>query len=229
MIAHTFDLADLIWQARCGERDVTHCETARMTFVHGRPITENRPELVLIRHGETEWSRSGQHTGRTDLPLTEIGRNEARSISVAVADFDFSHAFASPLQRAWETAELVGLAAVRDDDLLEWDYGQYEGSTTAETRQTIPDWSVWTHEILGGESVDEVGVRADRAIVRLSQLDGPVAVVAHGHFLRIFAARWLDLDAREGRRFVLNTSTLSLLGWERENRVIRRWNDPCGW
>jgi broad specificity phosphatase PhoE len=200
-----------------------------MTFVHGRPITENRPELVLIRHGETEWSRSGQHTGRTDLPLTEIGRNEARSISAAVADFDFSHAFASPLQRAWETAELVGLAAVRDDDLLEWDYGQYEGITTAQTRQTIPDWSVWTHEILGGESVDDVGARADRAIARLSGLSGPVAVVAHGHFLRIFAARWLDLDAREGRRFVLNTSTLSLLGWERENRVIRRWNDPCGW
>jgi broad specificity phosphatase PhoE len=200
-----------------------------MTFVHGRPITENRPELVLIRHGETEWSRSGQHTGRTDLPLTETGRNEARSISAAVADFDFSHAFASPLQRAWETAELVGLHPVRDDDLLEWDYGQYEGITTAETRQTIPDWSVWTHEILGGESADEVGGRADRAIDRLSQLNGPVAVIAHGHFLRIFAARWLDLDAREGRRLVLNTSTLSLLGWERENRVIRRWNDPCGW
>jgi broad specificity phosphatase PhoE len=200
-----------------------------MTFVHGRPITENRPELVLIRHGETEWSRSGQHTGRTDLPLTETGRNEARSITAAVADFDFSHAFASPLQRAWETAEIVGLDPVRDDDLLEWDYGQYEGFTTAETRQTIPDWSVWTHEILGGESADEVGARADQVIARLSQLDGPVAVVAHGHFLRIFAARWLDLDAREGRRFVLNTSTLSLLGWERENRVIRRWNDPCGW
>jgi broad specificity phosphatase PhoE len=200
-----------------------------MTFVHGRPITENRPELVLIRHGETEWSRSGQHTGRTDLPLTEIGRNEARAITTAVADFDFSHARWSGLAKAWETAELLGLSPVRDDDLLEWDYGQYEGITTAETRQTIPDWSVWTHEIFGGESVDEVGDRADQVIGRLSQLDGPVAVIAHGHFLRVFAARWLDLDAREGRRFVLNTSTLSLLGWERENRVIRRWNDPCGW
>jgi broad specificity phosphatase PhoE len=204
-------------------------EDCRMTFVHGRPITENRPELVLIRHGETAWSRSGRHTGRTDLPLTETGRNEARSISTAVADFDFSHAFSSPLQRAWETAGIVGLHPDRDDDLLEWDYGEYEGITTTETRQTIPNWSVWTHEIVGGESVDEVGVRADRAIARLSQLNGPVAVVAHGHFLRVFTARWLDLDAREGRRFVLNTSTLSLLGWERENRVIRRWNDPCGW
>ena len=108
-------------------------EDCRMTFVHGRPITENRPELVLIRHGETAWSRSGQHTGRTDLPLTETGRNEARSISTAVADFDFSHAFASPLQRAWETAGIVGLHPDRDDDLLEWDYGEYEGITTTET------------------------------------------------------------------------------------------------
>ena len=164
-------------------------EDCRMTFVHGRPITENRPELVLIRHGETAWSRSGQHTGRTDLALSETGRNEARSISTAVADFDFSHAFASPLQRAWETAGIIGLRPDRDDDLLEWDYGEYEGITTTETRQTIPNWSVWTHEIVGGESVDEVGVRADRAIARLSQLNGPVAVVAHGHFLRVFAAR----------------------------------------
>lgn len=211
------------------DRTRPRCQTAPMTFVHGRPITENRPELVLIRHGETEWSRSGQHTGRTDLPLTEVGRTEARSIASAVANINFSSAFASPLQRAWETAQLVGLDPVSDDDLLEWDYGRYEGVTTAHTRKTIPDWSVWTHEIVGGESVDEVGARADRAIGRLSPLDGPVAVVAHGHFLRVFAARWLGLDPREGRRFVLNTSTLSLLGWERENRVIKRWNDPCGW
>jgi broad specificity phosphatase PhoE len=200
-----------------------------MPFVHGRPVTENRPELVLIRHGETEWSKSGQHTGRTDLALTDHGRDEARAIAVAVSSIEFEHAFASPLQRAWETAQLVGLDPQRDDDLLEWDYGIYEGITTAETRETIADWSVWTHEIIGGEAVDDVGARADAAIERLSRLDGPVAVVAHGHFLRIFAARWLGLDAREGRRFVLNTSTLSLLGWERENRVIRRWNDPCGW
>jgi probable phosphoglycerate mutase len=199
------------------------------TFVHGRPVTENRPELVLIRHGETEWSRSGQHTGRTDLPLTDLGRQEARNIASAVAEFDFSHAFASPLQRAWETAELIGLSPVRDDRLLEWDYGRYEGVTTAETRTTIPDWSVWTHEIIGGESVDEVGARADAVIERVEHLDGPIAIVAHGHYLRIFAARWLGFSAVEGRRFVLNTSTLSLLGWERENRVIHRWNDPCGW
>jgi broad specificity phosphatase PhoE len=200
-----------------------------MTFVHGRPLTANRPELVLIRHGETDWSRSGQHTGRTDLPLTNHGRDEAEAIAASVSSIEFTHAFASPLQRAWETAQLVGLNPQRDDDLLEWDYGTYEGITTAETRETIADWSVWTHEIIGGETVDEVGVRADAAIERFARLDGPVAVVAHGHFLRIFAARWLGFDPREGRRFVLNTSTLSLLGWERENRVIKRWNDPCGW
>jgi len=200
-----------------------------MTFVHGRPVTSYGPELVLIRHGETEWSRSGQHTGRTDLPLTEHGRTEARSIAAAVADMSFTHVFASPLSRAWETAEIVGLAPVRDDDLLEWDYGVYEGITTSETRSTIPDWSVWTHEVIGGETVEAVGERADNAIGRYTALGGRIAVIAHGHFLRVFAARWLGLDPREGRRFVLNTSTLSLLGWERENRVIRRWNDPCGW
>ncbi|MFT6811846.1 MAG: broad specificity phosphatase PhoE [Ilumatobacter sp.] len=204
-----------------------HTEGVR--FEHGRPITPNRPELILIRHGETEWSASGQHTGRTDLPLTEQGREEARSIAAAVADIDFTSAFSSPLQRAWETAGLVGLTPTSDDSLLEWDYGDYEGITTAETRETIPGWSVWTHEILNGESIDEVGQRADAAIDRYTKLSGPIAVVAHGHFLRIFAARWLSLPAQEGRRFVLNTSTLSLLGWERENRVIKRWNDPCGW
>tara|TARA_B110000037_G_scaffold214007_1_gene269266 strand:+ start:1769 stop:2371 length:603 start_codon:yes stop_codon:yes gene_type:complete len=200
-----------------------------MPFEHGRPTMPHRPQLVLIRHGETEWSKSGQHTGRTDIPLTEHGREEAISIAAAVAETSFTHAFASPLERAWETASLVGLTPTADDSLLEWDYGDYEGITTDETRETIPDWSVWTHDIFNGESVDEVGRRADAAIERYSVLSGPIAVVAHGHFLRIFAARWLHLPAQEGRRFVLNTSTLSLLGWERENRVINRWNDPCGW
>ena len=125
---------------------------------------------------------------------------------------------------------LVGLEPVRDDGLVEWGYGVYEGITTAETRDTIPDWSVWTHPIEGGESLADVGARADAAIDRLIATSSEtVAVVAHGHFLRIFAARWLGLNPVEGRRFVLNTTTMSLLGWERENRVVRRWNDPCGW
>ncbi len=186
------------------------------------------PELVLIRHGETEWSATGKHTGRTDIPLTERGRRQAADIEQSVARFDFAHAFASPLLRAWETAELAGLDPVRDDGLLEWDYGVYEGVTTAETRQTIPDWSVWSHPIEAGESVADVGRRADDVIERVCRLDGPIVLVAHGHLLRILAARWLGLDAVEGRRLVLDTTTMSILGWEREHRVIRRWNDPCG-
>ncbi|MEL6891001.1 MAG: histidine phosphatase family protein [Actinomycetota bacterium] len=201
-----------------------------MTFDHGRPAIEpTRPELVLIRHGETEWSLTGQHTGRTDLPLTEHGRNEARHIAAAVAGYDFDHVFASPLQRAWETAQLVGLRPERDDQLMEWDYGEIEGRTTAQYREHTRDWSVWTHPIPGGESLADVGARADEVIDRMLGLAGRIAVVAHGHFLRVLGARWTGLDPIEGRRLVLNTSTLSLLGWERENRVIRRWNDPCGW
>jgi len=186
------------------------------------------PELVLLRHGETAWSASGRHTGRTDIPLTDRGRAQAADIAGAIARFDFTHVFASPLQRAWETAELAGLTPTPDGDLLEWDYGAYEGVTTAETRRTTADWSVWTHPIVDGESVGDVGRRADAAIERLCRLEGTIAVVAHGHLLRVLAARWLGLDPVEGRRFVLDTTTMSLLGWEREHRVIRRWNDPCG-
>ncbi len=204
-----------------------------MTFDHGRPAVDpdapNRPELVLIRHGETEWSVTGQHTGRTDLPLTERGRAEARAIADAVAGYDFDRVYASPLQRAWQTAELVGLRPERDDELMEWDYGEIEGRTTAEYREHTPDWSVWTHPIPGGESLADVGARADRVIERLCASSGRVGLVAHGHFLRVLGARWVGFDPIEGRRLVLNTSTVSLLGWEREQRVIRRWNDPCGW
>lgn len=188
---------------------------------------EWRPSVHIA--GPARRERVGQRVGRTDSPLTDHGREEARSIAAAVAETAFTHAFASPLQRAWETAGLVGLTPTVDDLLVEWDYGDYEGITTDATRQIIPDWSVWTHDIVNSESVDEVGRRADAAIDRYSGLSGPIAVLAHGHFLRIFAARWLGLPAQEGRRFVLNTSTLSLLGWERENRIIKRWNDPCGW
>lgn len=190
--------------------------------------TPASPELVLIRHGETEWSSDRRHTGRTDIALTEHGRAEARGIAAAIAGIEFDHVVASPLRRAWETATLAGLDPTAEDSILEWDYGDYEGLTTAGVRETVPNWSVWTHPIHGGESVDEVGVRADAAIGRFEQLGGTIAVVAHAHFLRILAARWLELDPREGRRFVLDTASLSILGWERENRVVARWNDPCG-
>lgn len=189
----------------------------------------NRPELVLVRHGETEWSSERRHTGRTDVPLTDHGRAQAQHISAAVSGFTFTRVLASPLSRAWETAVLMGLDPERDDDLVEWDYGDHEGITTAQIREETPGWSVWTHPVHGGESLDDVAGRVDRLLGRLRELDGSIALVAHAHLLRILAARWLDLPPQEGRRFALDTATLSILGWERENPVVLRWNDPCGW
>jgi probable phosphoglycerate mutase len=188
-----------------------------------------RPELVLVRHGETEWSRARKHTGRSDISLTEHGRTQARHIAAAVATFQFTHVLASPLSRARETAQLVALDSQIEPALMEWDYGRYEGLTTAEIRITEPGWSVWTHPIDGGESIEDVAARVDGLLERLLGFEGPIALVAHAHLLRILGARWLALAAVEGRRFTLDTATISILGWERENRVIRRWNDPCGW
>ncbi len=148
-------------------------------------------QLILVRHGETEWSVERRHTGRTDVPLTDDGRDDARAIAGALRTFPIRRCFASPLSRAWETAQLGGLDPIRDDDLVEWDYGDYEGRTTDDIRRTVPGWSVWTHPMVGGESVDEVGARADRVIERLIGLGGATALVAHSHFLRILAARWL--------------------------------------
>jgi len=186
-------------------------------------------ELVLVRHGETSWSQERKHTGRSDIPLTDNGRAQAQGIAGALRTFDIQRCFASPLSRAWETAELIGLHPDPDDDLLEWDYGDFEGLTTAEIRVTSPGWSVWTHPITGGETIEQVGARADRVIDRALAFDGMTALVAHSHLLRILAARWLELPPVEGRRFTLENSTISVLGWERENRVIARWNDPAGW
>ena len=187
-----------------------------------------RPQLILIRHGETEWSRERKHTGRTDIPLTARGREQATDIARAVSDLDIVAAYASPLSRAWDTAHLAGLTPERDDDLLEWDYGDYEGTVTAEVRERIPGWSVWTNSETLGETVDQVGARVDRVIARLADTDGNIALVAHAHVLRILGARWIGLPAVEGARLTLDTTTISLLGWERENRVVVRWNDPCG-
>ncbi len=184
-------------------------------------------QLVLVRHGETEWSVERRHTGRTDVQLTERGRAEATQIRAALAVFDFTAVFASPLSRALDTARLAGLDPVIDDDLVEWDYGRFEGVTTAEIRASVPNWSVWTHPILDGESLDDVAARVDRVIERVVALDGTVALVAHAHLLRVLGARWLELDRVEGRRLVLDTGTVSVLGYERETRVIHRWNDPC--
>ncbi|MDH3227470.1 MAG: histidine phosphatase family protein [Thermoleophilia bacterium] len=185
--------------------------------------------VVLVRHGATAWSAAGKHTGRTDVPLTKVGREEALLLGRALAGERFAAVFTSPLSRARDTIALAGLGDVAIDlpDLMEWDYGAYEGITTAQTRQTIPDWSVWTHEIHDGESVEQVGARADAVIERVLEASGAVLLSAHGHLLRILAARWLELAATAGSRLRLDTATVSELGWERENRVIRRWNIGC--
>ena len=190
------------------------------------------PQLLVIRHGQTEWSATGKHTGRTDIPLTEQGREEAKAAARTLAGWTIERAYSSPLVRARETAELVAPSCglTLDDDLMEWDYGDYEGETTPQTRERIPGWSVWTHEIHGGESDDEVGERADRFLERVTD-DVPIGnavVFAHGHYLAILIARWCGLSAVEGRRFALATATVSLLGWHREDRVIRALNHRCG-
>ena len=183
-------------------------------------------EVMLVRHGETEWSKSGRHTGRTDLPLTDNGREEARHLGAALAGRTFARVWCSPLGRARETWELSGVAAPMElhDDLMEWDYGDYEGVSTAEVRRTTPDWSVWTHPVTGGESVEQVGERADGVIARLLELEGDTALFAHGQYLRILAARWIGLPAADGRLLSLDTASVSTLGHERETKVIRRWN-----
>jgi probable phosphoglycerate mutase len=185
-------------------------------------------EVVLVRHGQTEWSRDGLHTGRTDIPLTEIGRRQADQLASMLHDRVFALAISSPLERARATAEraCLDVAVEISDDLLEWDYGIYEGVTTDAVRRDIPDWSVWTHPIIDGETLDEVGHRADSVIERVLRA-GSTVLFAHGHFLRILAARWLGQSPETGRLLALDTATISALGFERENRVIRRWNEGC--
>ncbi|RZU39600.1 histidine phosphatase family protein [Edaphobacter modestus] len=186
-------------------------------------------QLWLIRHGETEWSLSGQHTSRTDIPLTEHGRRRAEELRDYLEGTSFNAVFVSPMQRARETCAIAGFGdqAVIDDGLKEWDYGIYEGKTTAQIRAEVPGWSVWKDPIIDGETADQVGVRADGVIARslaASPGGGKVALFAHAHILRILAARWLTLAARQGSLFALGTGSVSVLGWERENRVIESWN-----
>ena len=190
------------------------------------------PQLLVIRHGQTEWSKVGKHTGLTDIALTDTGRAEARDAARTLEGWNLVHAYCSPLQRARETAEIVSPACgvVIDPTLVEWDYGDYEGETTPQSRRRVPGWSVWTHPITGGESYDEVGARADAFLARFEAEvpTGNAVVFAHGHFLAILIARWCGLSAVEGRRFALATATVSLLGWHREDRVIRALNHRVG-
>ena len=188
-------------------------------------------QVLLIRHGETEWSRTGRHTGRTDIPLTEDGRERALAIGRALAGRTMT-VWTSPLARARETCRLAGFAdaAQVDDDLREWDYGIYEGRTTAEIRAEAPDWSVWLSPIVDGESLEQVAERARRVMARvLAAGDSDVGLFAHAHFLRILAACWIGLPPYTGRFLALDTASISILGYERQTRVVRQWNyAPAG-
>jgi len=195
-----------------------------------------RPVVWLARHGETEWSRTLRHTGRTDIPLTAEGEAEARALRSPLAAVAFDRVLCSPLSRARETCELAGLGdrAELTDDLLEWDYGDYEGRTSADIRADRPGWLLWRDGCPDGESAADVGARADRIVADLlatpaaadEEGGATIAVFAHGHVLRVLAARWLDLPPADGQLFGLGTATLSRLGWEHDYRVIQRWNAP---
>ncbi len=184
-------------------------------------------ELWIMRHGETEWSRVGKHTGRTDIPLTEHGREQARRAAGALAGVGFSLVLCSPMLRARETCRLVGFerAAEFDDDLCEWDYGDYEGITTAEIQVERPDWDLWSDGCPGGESPEQVGARVDRVLARVAEAPGEVLCVAHGHVLRALTARWLGMDVTAGAHFALATAGVGVLGHEHETTpVLSRWS-----
>jgi probable phosphoglycerate mutase len=189
-------------------------------------MSESRQELWLIRHGETEWSAAKRHTGRTDIPLTPMGEHQAAELRQTLAGRRFSLVLCSPLRRARQTCELAGYGAVATlaDGLLEWDYGIYEGRTTEEMRQEDHGWSIWSTSVPQGESLDQVGRRAQGVIEQVLQAKGDVILFAHAHILRILTACWLGLHPEAGRLFVLRTASISVLGYEREIRVISEWN-----
>jgi broad specificity phosphatase PhoE len=189
-------------------------------------MAERHPEIWLIRHGETEWTVSGQHTGRTDIPLTVTGERQAAALGRHLAGRPFALVLTSPLGRAVETCRRAGYAgaAERTDDLLEWNYGDYEGRTTAEIRATVPGWTIWTGGVSAGETAAQVGARATRVIERALTASGDVALFAHGHVLRVLTACWLGLPPADGRLFALGTASISVLGYEHEARVIKGWN-----
>lgn len=184
--------------------------------------------LFCIRHGETEWSLSGQHTGATDISLTENGRALARRLAPPLSQYDFSLVMVSPLKRALETCALAGLSqdAVIEPDLVEWNYGEFEGLTSREIHKDHPGWIVFRDGCPGGETPKEVGARVDRIISRALDAGGDVALFAHGHVLRTLAARWLGLPPDGGMHFLLDTGTLCVLGFYRDVRAIRTWNAP---
>jgi len=188
-------------------------------------MSEDAPRVVLVRHGETAWSRDRRHTGRTDIPLTELGEAQAASLAPRLAEWNFAEILVSPLVRARETAELAGLTKSElCADLLEWDYGEYEGRTTQTIREAVPGWDLFDDGAPGGETLHQVAVRVDRVIARVRAGTGDVACVAHAHLLRVLAVRWLGMEPGAARSLVLGPASVSILGWEREQPVIEHWN-----
>jgi probable phosphoglycerate mutase len=177
-----------------------------------------------MRHGETEWSRSGQHTSRTDLPLTAQGERRAADLGKMLAERSFALVLSSPMRRAIETCRLAGYTPRIVEDLREWDYGAYEGLTTSEIQHSAPGWTIWTGAVPGGETISQISARADRVLETARAAAGDVALFSHGHMLRVLAARWLGIHADSGRFFALSTGSVSVLGWERETRVLESWN-----
>jgi broad specificity phosphatase PhoE len=182
-------------------------------------------DVWLVRHGATEWSESGRHTSTTELPLLPEGEDAARTLAPRLAGHEFALVLSSPRERARRTAELAGFPSPDvDDDLAEWDYGDYEGITTEQIRETAPGWTVWSQPCPGGETATEVGARLDRVVERAGTASGDVLIFGHGHALRVLAARWLGLPVPDGRLFVLGTATVSVLGHEHDDRAVLRWN-----
>lgn len=191
---------------------------------HGEPM-----EIWLIRHGETEWSLSGQHTGSTDIALTDKGRRQAELLVEPLAQHHFDRVLTSPMSRAIETCRAAGLGEHAEvmKDLHEWDYGIYEGRTTPDIRKTIPDWSVWSSPIENGESIEQIQARARGVIERLVSMRGRTAIFSHAHFLRVLGGCWMGDSAALGAHLTLDTASISVLGFERETRVLRQWNVRC--
>jgi probable phosphoglycerate mutase len=192
-------------------------------------VQADAPEVVVVRHGETEWSREGKHTGRTDIPLTDHGRRQAQAVGAALRERRLALVLTSPLARALETCRLAGLGdeAVLRDELREWDYGAYEGRRTVEIRKEVPGWTLWRDGVPDGETIDEVAARVDRVIAELRSLQDDAVIFAHGHLLRVLAARWLGLEPQAGALFALDPATIGTLGYEREAAVLRLWNRPA--
>ena len=214
---------------RRGELNPSDPAVTIRSAVQQEPIDVARPHLWLVRHGETEWARLGKHTGLTDVPLTDLGRNQAHAVAAKLVGHRFARVLSSPLSRALDTARLAGFAkrVESTSDLVEWDYGRDEGRTTVEIRADRPNWTIWGMGPAGGETIDQVAARVDRVIAGVRAGTGDTLVFAHGHVLRILAARWIGEPPIEGRLFALSTATVSVLGWERDQAVIERWNEAC--